>query len=472
MNVKKFKYMAFSLLLAAGIPFSSCKKEGPKGDGSYAIDGISVADGDCIDLEVGKDGYGFHKNMDGIITSSCYSYTIRTEGKWKIIPKTEDSAWVRFLAFEGENDSKIYFGVNANPTFYPREAFFSIAINGVEKPNTLIHITQAAKTATYSFPMGSVYSINSGGGNATVTVSTNTGESDYKIEYPDASQGEWLSFDKGSSSDYELVFKADANKSMDERYALVTINSRQVPELKGTVKIVQNTAAMLMIEDFSLLNYTATNTIWDGTGEKAIESWSTAQTALGWTGLLNGIQTASRAYGRKGYILLGNGGRIGTVASPALSQLGADVAEVTVSFDCVGYVSESGTRDYSDLYIGIWGPGEIVGDTENLTVNYKQLGGSTTLKVKHIEITNFPNNPVGVFPAGYDEWNPDNAEVKFNVRGATAETRIILMGGYWENLRSVNKFDDPDPVQNGVTYRRNNRNNRLAIDNFKVVRKY
>lgn len=468
----KTKYIIYAVLLLAILPFASCKQETLKGDGSYGIDGISVVDGDCIDIHVAKEGYGFHKNLDGIITTECYSYTVRTEGKWKLIPKSENTSWVRFLSMEGEGDSKIYFGIAANSTFFVREAFFTISINGEEKPNTLIHITQDAVPTTFSLPMGSTYSINSSGGSTAVAVSTNTGASECKIEYPEGGDSGWLSFDEANSSTTEMVFKADANKGTEERYALVTINSKMVPKLKGTVKIIQNTAAMILFEDFALLNYTATSTIWDGTGEKGIESWSTAQAARGWTGLLNGTQTASRCFGRKGYILLGNGGRIGTVASPALPQLGSDVTDLNISFDCIGYVSESGTRDYSDLYIGIWGPGQIEGANEDLTVNYKQLGGSTTLRVKHIEVTNFPNNPLGVFPEGYNEWDSANAEIKFKVTGATAETRIILMGGYWENLRSNNKFDDPDPVANGVTYRRNNRNNRLAIDNFKVIRKY
>ena len=242
------------------------------------------------------------------------------------------------------------------------------------------------------------------------------------------------------------------------------------PNLKERVEVVQNTYALVLIDDFGYASRTATTNIWDQTNALALENWTGTAAESGWTGMLNGTQTISRVYACRGYILLGNGGRIGTAASPAFAALAEETSDVNVTLDCVGYVTEGGVRDYSDLYIGVWGPGTIDGATEDLAVNYKQLGGQTTLKVKHIEITNFPNMPVGVFPAGYNEWSSENARVSVRVNGATADTRIILMGGYWENLRSTNKYDSPDPVQNGVTYRRNNRNNRIGIDNFKVMR--
>lgn len=469
----KFLYIvAICGMLATSSVLTSCEDDAPVGDGTFTIDGIDSENGDAIVLNVSKDGYGYNSNKNGLLTSACYTYTIRTEGHWKIIPKSEDVSWIRFIATEGDNASKFFFGVWPNEGFDTRTADFSISIDGKEYPGTFIHIEQAPTLPTFSLTNGTLYSIPDNGGSTTIDVTTNTGAVEYSIEYENPADGEWLKYNSKNSKAASLVFDADANKGAEERKAFVTISSKVRPELKATATVVQNTYMMIMFDTFSYLNYTTSQTIWLGTGQKAIEQWTgdALTSNPGWVGMLNGSQTISRTYGRKGYILLGNDGRIGTVASPEFTKIGEGTADVNVTFDCVGYVAESGTRDYSDLYIGVWGEGTIAEANEDLTVNYKQLGGTKTLRVYHLEVTNFPNQPAGIFPAGYDEWASGNAQLKFRVNGVNAQTRVILMGGYWEDQRTKNVFDSPDPVQNGITYRRNNKNNRLGIDNFKVVR--
>lgn len=461
---------ALGLFAVSGVVFSSCKEDDPVNEKVFSIDGLDTENGDCIRINATQAGKGYHKNMDGLVVSSAYTYTIRTDCHWKILPKDEDTSWVRFLAMEGDGASKFTFGIWPNGTFEKREANFTLVLDGVEQPRTFIHIEQEPTLPTFNIEGGNLISLPDSGGEALINVVTNAGDVDFKIEYPDGTAGEWLTHNSEASKGTKLVFVADANSGEDEREAYVTVFSRLLPELQARVTIVQNTFALIVFDDFSYLNYTSTTNIWDSTGALPIEQWNSDAVAKGWIGMLNGTQTASRAYGRKGYVLLGNGGRIGTIASPAFTKIENGTADVNVSFDCVGYVAESGTRDYSDLYIGVWGPGEIEGATEDLSVDYKQLGGRQTIKVKHVEITNFPNLPVGVFPEGYNEWDSANARVNLRVNGATPETRIILMGGYWEDMRSKNKFDDPDPVINGIKIRRNNKNNRLGIDNFKAIR--
>lgn len=460
--------MAMCGMLLAGTVAVSCDDDDVVSDRTYSVDGIDTANGDCIELFVSRTGAGYHSSQDGLQINSAYSYAIRTNAHWMIVPKSEDTDWVRFLAMEGDRDSKFYFGVWPNTTFFTRVADFALVLDGVEQPHTFIHIEQAPSLPTFSLNAGS-FTIPDAGGDVVVSATTNTGECGFTVAYPEGTD-EWLTFVADKSKEASFVFTAGANSGEDERSAYVTIYSKLFPDMKERVEVVQNTYALILMDDFGYAASTATNKIWDQTGAKAIENWTGAAAASGWTGLQNGTQTVARVYACRSYMLLGNGGRIGTAASPALVALEGETSDVKVSFDCVGYVTEGGVRDYSDLYIGVWGPGTIEGETEDLTVNYKQLGGKTTLKVKHIEITNFPNVPVGVFPGGYDEWSSENARIDLRVNGATAETRIILMGGYWENLRTANKYDSPDPVQNGVTYRRNNKNNRLGIDNFKVIR--
>ncbi|MDE7442825.1 MAG: BACON domain-containing protein [Muribaculaceae bacterium] len=467
--MNKYKSLLHILTVTAAAFAASCSDDEFIGDRSYSVDGIDIESGDCIELNVAQAGAGYYKTLDGLQLSSAYCYSIRTQGHWMIIPKGEELDWVRFLATEGDNDSKFYFAVWPNNTFFKRTADFSIVINGVEQSHTFIHIEQAPTLPTFSLNAGS-YTIPDVGGEVTVGATTNTGECGYEVEYPNEADGEWLTLVEDKSKAASFVFSAEANSGEDERVAYVTVYSKLFPNLKERVEVVQNTYALVLIDDFGYASRTATTNIWDQTNALALENWTGTAAESGWPGMLNGTQTISRVYACRGYILLGNGGRIGTAASPAFAALAEETSDVNVTLDCVGYVTEGGVRDYSDLYIGVWGPGTIDGATEDLAVNYKQLGGQTTLKVKHIEITNFPNMPVGVFPAGYNEWSSENARVSVRVNGATADTRIILMGGYWENLRSTNKYDSPDPVQNGVTYRRNNRNNRIGIDNFKVMR--
>lgn len=473
--MKRYIKNIFSIVLCGLVACSAltaCKDDDPKGDGTYSIDGVDTENGDAITLNITRLGKGYHANKDGLVVSDCYTYTIRTNGHWQILPKTEDATkWVRFLAMEGDNSSKIYFGVWPNEGFDVREADFSLIIDGKEQPNTFIHIEQDRTIPALSLTNGALYSLPDAGGNVVIDVTTNTGEVDYKIEYDDPADGNWLKFDESASKIASLVFTADANKNEDERKAYVTISSKLRPELSATATIVQNTYLLVLFDSFSYLSFGTSTNIWEGTSaQKAIEQWSADAKSVGWIGMLNGTQTASRTYGRKGYILLGDGGRIGTVATPELAKIGEGTADVNVTFDCVGYVTETGTRDYSDLYIAVWGEGEIEGANENLTVNYKQLEGTKTLKVLHIDVENFPNRPVGIFPGEYDEWDSANAQLKLRVNGANAQTRLIFMGGYWENMRSKKEYDTPDPVINGVTFKRCKQNNRLGIDNVKIVR--
>lgn len=466
-----FSCIAVAILMCAtNALLTSCKDDSPEPDRIFSVDEVDTENGDFIRISATQAGKGYHKNMDGLVVSSSYAYTIRTSSHWRILPKDEDSSWVHFLSMEGDGDSRLFFGIWPNETFEKREANFTLVLDGREQPRTFIHIEQEPLVPTFSVTGGNLLTIPDTGGEATIAVVTNTGNVEFNIEYADNDDGDWLKYKKDASKGTNLVFSAEANSGENERIAYVIVSSAMFPDMKTKVTVVQNTSALLIFDDFSYLNFTSNMNIWNGTGERPIEQWSSDALSKGWTGLFNGIQTASRVYGRMGYVLLGNGGRIGTLASPAFSGIGEDTADVEITFDCVGYVSESGTRDYSDLYIGVWGAGEIEGATEDLTVNYKQLGGSTTLKMKHIEITNFPNRPAGIFPEGYDEWDSANARVTLRVKGADSGTRIILIGGYWENARTKNSFDSPDPVQNGVTYRRNNRNNRLGIDNFKAIK--
>lgn len=455
--------------LLPGVVLTSCDDDDVAGDRTFAVEGIDTENGNCIELFVSQSGKGYHKNQDGLQLSSAYTYSIRTKSHWMIIPKTEDTSWIRFISTEGHGDSKFFFGVWPNTTFDTRIADFSLVLDGVEQPHTFIHIEQAPTLPTFSLEDGNLYAIPDTGGEVTVDITTNTGECGYEIEYPDKDVGEWLTFVADKSKPKSFVFSAQANSSADEREAYVTVYSKLFPDLKARVQIIQNTYALVMFEDFSILNATSSTQIWNQTNARPIEQWTGDAAALGWVGLHNGSRASSYVYACKGYIRLANDGYIGTVASPAFKKLGDKTADVNVTFDCVGYVSESGVRDYSDIYIGVWGPGTVEGANQELKMSYKELGGATTLSVRHIEVTNFPNVPVGVFPAGYDEWNSENARQQVRVNGVTAETRLIIMAGCWENKRSTNKYDSPDPVQNGVTYRRNNKNNRIGIDNFKVL---
>lgn len=462
---------AIMVLTLCGVTLTSCKDDDPVDNSYFSIDGIDTDAGDCIYITVGQPGKGAHKNLDGLQVTESYQYTIRTEAHWQIIPKSEDTSWIRFLSTEGDGSSKIIFGIWPNETFDPRTADFALVLDGVEQPHTFIHVEQAKKIPTFSIVGGNLVSIPDEGGAVSIEVESNTGDVDFTIEYPEDADSEWLKYNKKSSSATTLVFEATPNMGENEREVYVTVFSKAIPELSQKVTVVQNTFALLLFDDFSYLNYTTDTNIWNGTGAKAIEQWTGDAANSGWIGLLNGVQTASYVYGRKGYALLGNNGRIGTIASPAFTKIEeGGTADVAVTFDCVHYVAESGTHDYNDLYVGIWGSGEIEGADSDLTVNYKQLGGKKTLRVLHINVVNSPNLPVGIFPEGYNEWDSNNARISLRVNNATNETRVVLMGGYWEDQRKNNVFDSPDPVQNGVKFRRNNKNNRLGIDNFKATR--
>lgn len=470
MNLLKTAAFCGAILLPIGF-LSGCKEEAPIHE-EFSVDGIDSANGDYINISVGQAGKGVYKTNDGLIASDCYRYIVRTEANWKVIPKSADTSWITFMNDDGKGTSSFTFGIWANKGFDKREADFAIVLDGREQPGIFMHIEQAPTIPTFSVATGPYASVPSEGGEVAIQIDTNTGDTEYSIAYADPTDGDWLKFvtpapdEKVTANNFR--FSADKNMNEEEREAIVTFWSKVKPELKSEVKVVQNTFALIFFDGFDYISRTKTTDIWDSDGELEIGSWAGEAATSGWTGLKNGTQPAARVYGRRGYISLGGGNRIGTVASPALDI--DSPTDINVSFDCVAYVTKTGIHDYNDLYVAIWGPGEFADATEDLTVNYPALGGSTQLKVLHKVVTNCPNLPEGIFPTGYNEWDSKNAKISLRVNGATSETRIILIGGYWENARSVPKYDNPDPVQNGISYRRNYQNNRLGIDNFKVVR--
>jgi hypothetical protein len=195
---------------------------------------------------------------------------------------------------------------------------------------------------------------------------------------------------------------------------------------------------------------------WDTNGESGarFDKWTDDELAHGW------VSRSTTCYMRPGFFKLGKTGSGGDIVSPKIDEI-AGTMDITVSFQAVGYSSAKGALDDKVLYVGLLGPGKIVGVKGagtadlNQSCSYVDADGTTPLTLTGcacITLTSDNNFNPTTDPDGLLIWDKPVTKYSVLIAGATSETQVVMIGGaFGTALKTIGQGK-----------------NRVFIDNFTV----
>ena len=223
----------------------------------------------------------------------------------------------------------------------------------------------------------------------------------------------------------DSVFVTIDKNEEDERTVTLTLTGEgEYANVNSTTLITQKDESLIYNDDLTWLQEGEDKPTYE-TPEVKIEKW---EKDMGWTSY------SSWAYGGHGYIKLGKTNYNGDIVSPALTKL-KKPTDVKVTFQSMGYVSKTGVKDASIVKVGVIGPGEVNGDE----VNSISINGTAYRCVKFVN-TVFPNSEKNENGEDYDPWAQPGSYHSFTITGATAETKIIFVGGdNWNKVKGKNR---------------------------------
>ena len=356
----------------------------------------------------------------GITQAKRKAVTVRSNSAWKVaLENPDDASWLHFFIDEGEDDGLIYYWVDKNTTFDQREGKITLSDNG--KVLNSLDIVQEADVPNITVKDGSNgFTIAPEGSVLKVAVDAN-------ITWK-ASLTPEVNWARITNVTEDSIFVTIDKNEEDER----TVNLSLVGEgehsgVSTTALITQKDESLIFTDNFSWLQEGDEKPTYE-TPEIRIDLWNDAEKAMGWQSL------ATLAYGGRGYIKLGKTNYNGDIISPALTKL-KKPTDVKVTFQSMGYVSAGGVKDASVVKVGVIGPGEVNGD-EVKTISIK---GATYRCVRFVN-TVFPNSQKNEYGEDYDPWAQPESYHSFTITGATAETRIIFVGGdAWNSVKGKNR---------------------------------
>lgn len=388
--------------------------------------------------ESGDPYYTFDGNVDvvnvgieGIKKTNMSPVVMRSNRCWTLKTSEEDGRWLHTFIDEGEDDGIFYYWVDPNPAFTGRNGHIDIYSNG-EKVKSL-EVIQAANV-----PMLAIVNAEGGytalpaAGQVKIAVTSNISWT-ASIEAVD-----WAKLDSvGKDTVYVSLTK---NTDDDRSLTLTCRGAGDFNGLVSTTTLNQAAPGIYLNEDFGWLQEGTGAPLYD-VPEVRYSNWNDAEKAMGWTTLEGSM------YGGRGYTKIGKTNVAGDLVSPALVNIkGAD--DVKVSFQCIGYMAGNGKKDDGVLSVGLMGPGTIVADEMN---KIPIAGG--TYDVAVFQITVFPDSPKNEHGEGYDPWKEAASRFHFSVKGATADTKLVFIGG---------------PQWGGALKKIGQGKNRLYLDNIKV----
>jgi hypothetical protein len=436
----------------------------------FSIEGSNTA------IHVDAAGVATNATKQGLSIDDAINVTIRANGAWKLVPVSGDNDWVIILPMEGDKDGIIRIGVWPNTSFDARVAEYAIMVNGKEY-STLLRIEQDA-VEPYLTINGAEDGINVPGLGGSISIPIDTNLDDWTCSI----DADWLTVT--DDTDNKLILTASQNLTSDDRVATVTVKSARYPELNVSIECRQPTLAVLLNEDFSWLNYGLT--AWEQTsGEKTMLQWTAAEKAMGWTSIVSGTNTSWQqpgyiyVFGRPGFVKLGATNYGGNIVSPAFSGigvLGREKVDVDLSFHALGYIGGGsattgipGPLDANDLYVGLWGDGEIGsidGTNEEFTFTTDELG-TVTLPVVHYSLQ-YPNSSnAKELGANYDSWCDERSLYNLVIRNATENTRVVFFAGPFYNGLAGRGTETVTYMS--FTLTKNKNINRVFIDNVKAL---
>lgn len=404
MKIKNIFLSALTLICLLG--FSGCKdNDDPVGDPYLTFENIEGT------INVSK---------AGITQAKRKAVTVRSNSAWKVaLENPDDASWLHFFIDEGEDDGIIYYWVDKNSTFDQREGKINLSENG--KVLNSLDIVQEADVPNITVKDGSNgFTIAPEGSVLKVAVDAN-------ISWK-ASLTPEVSWARITNVTEDSIFVTIDKNEEDER----TVNLSLVGEgehsgVSTTALITQKDESLIFTDNFSWLQEGDEKPTYE-TPEIRIDLWNDAEKAMGWQSL------ATLAYGGRGYVKLGKTNYNGDILSPALTKL-KKPTNVKVTFQSMGYVSAGGVKDASVVKVGVVGPGEVNGDDVK-TISIK---GATYRCVRFVN-TVFPNSQKNEYGEDYDPWAQPESYHSFTITGATAETRIIFVGGdAWNSVKGKNR---------------------------------
>lgn len=404
MKIKNIFLSALTLICLLG--FSGCKdNDDPVGDPYLTFENIEGT------INVSK---------AGITQAKRKAVTVRSNSPWKVsLENPDDSSWLHFFIDEGEDDGIIYYWVDKNSTFDQREGKINLSENG--KVLNSLDIVQEADVPNITFKDGSNgFTIAPEGSVLKVAIDANI---TWKATLtPDV---DWARITNVTED--SIFVTIDKNEEDERTVNLSLVGEGEHSGVSTTALITQKDESLIFNDNLSWLQEGEEKPTYE-TPEIRIDLWNDAEKAAGWSSLSNW------AYGGRGYIKLGKTNYNGDVISPALSKL-KKPTDVKVTFQSMGYVSAGGVKDASVVKVGVIGPGEVNGD-EVKTIS---INGTAYRCVKFVN-TVFPNSEKNENGEDYDPWAQPGSYHSFTITGATAETKIIFVGGdNWNKVKGKNR---------------------------------
>ncbi len=404
MKIKNIFLSALTLICLLG--FSGCKdNDDPVGDPYLTFENIEGT------INVSK---------AGITQAKRKAVTVRSNSPWKVsLENPDDSSWLHFFIDEGEDDGIIYYWVDKNSTFDQREGKINLSENG--KVLNSLDIVQEADVPNITIKDGSNgFTIAPEGSVLKVAIDANI---TWKATLtPDV---DWARITNVTED--SIFVTIDKNEEDERTVNLSLVGEGEHSGVSTTALITQKDESLIFNDNLSWLQEGEEKPTYE-TPEIRIDLWNDAEKAAGWSSLSNW------AYGGRGYIKLGKTNYNGDVISPALSKL-KKPTDMKVTFQSMGYVSAGGVKDASVVKVGVIGPGEVNGD-EVKTIS---INGTAYRCVKFVN-TVFPNSEKNENGEDYDPWAQPGSYHSFTITGATAETKIIFVGGdNWNKVKGKNR---------------------------------
>lgn len=401
MKIKNIFLSALTLICLLG--FSGCKdNDDPVGDPYLTFENIEGT------INVSK---------AGITQAKRKAVTVRSNSAWKVaLENPDDASWLHFFIDEGEDDGLIYYWVDKNTTFDQREGKITLSDNG--KVLNSLDIVQEADVPNITVKDGSNgFTIAPEGSVLKLAIEANIS---WKASLtPDV---EWAHITNVTE---DSVFVTIDKNEEDERTVTLALTGKgEYANVNSNTLITQKDESLIYNDDLNWLQEGEDKPTYE-TPEVKIEKW---EKDMGWTSY------SSWAYGGHGYIKLGKTNYNGDIVSPALTKL-KKPTDVKVTFQSMGYISKTGVKDASIVKVGVIGPGEVNGDE----VNSISINGTAYRCVKFVN-TVFPNSENNENGEDYDPWAQPGSYHSFTITGATAETKIIFVGGdNWNKVKGKNR---------------------------------
>lgn len=401
MKIKNIFLSALTLICLLG--FFGCKdNDDPVGDPYLTFENIEGT------INVSK---------AGITQAKRKAVTVRSNSAWKVtLENPDDASWLHFFIDEGEDDGLIYYWVDKNTTFDQREGKITLSDNG--KVLNSLDIVQEADVPNITVKDGSNgFTIAPEGSVLKVAVDAN-------ISWK-ASLTPEVSWARITNVTEDSVFVTIDKNEEDERTVTLALTGEgEYANVNSNTLITQKDESLIYNDDLNWLQEGEDKPTYE-TPEVKIEKW---EKDMGWTSY------SSWAYGGHGYIKLGKTNYNGDIVSPALTKL-KKPTDVKVTFQSMGYISKTGVKDASIVKVGVIGPGEVNGDE----VNSISINGTAYRCVKFVN-TVFPNSEKNENGEDYDPWAQPGSYHSFTITGATAETKIIFVGGdNWNKVKGKNR---------------------------------